>query len=451
MKEKTAVFGKKISVIGAGVSGAELARLASRLGAAVFVSDAGAIGDERKKLFEGLTIKWESGVNSDRALEADLMVVSSGIPPQAPILQRAADKGVPVVGELDFVYPYLNGRMIAVTGSNGKTTTASMTGFFLERLGRSCLTGGNIGNAAARAAGERYEYIVLELSSFQLHWAGSFRADAAVVTNLAPDHLDWHGSYEKYTEAKAKAISLLKPGGTAIYQLADETALHAAGGVALTWDDVSLKNCIHMDEKSGSAWLRLELSPPAKLFDFADVKLLGRHNLENAAMSVAVLRCCGIIVTPQLISEYTPQPHRCAFVGEARGVTFVDDSKGTNVAASVTAMSSLPNRKVVILGGKGKGEDYEPLATSVAKYAAWAVLLGEEREKIAAALESAGFGSFSFAADMDEAVRAAYGHASAGETVLLSPACTSWDMYPNYGARGDHFCRAALELVKEEL
>lgn len=440
---------KKITVIGAGVSGSELALLAARLGARVFVSDCGEVAADKAELFAEAGIAWEAGANTARALEAGLVVVSSGISPDVPIIKEALAKNISVQGELDFVYPYLSGKIIAVTGSNGKTTTASMTGFFLSELGYNCLTGGNIGNAVAKAAGTEYEYIVLELSSFQLHWAERFRADVSIVTNLAPDHIDWHGSYEKYVEAKANAIRLLKKDGTAIYQERDREALHASGGLPLSWVDAPEADGIHMDEAAGCARLRLG-GRISELFDFEDVRLLGNHNMENTAMAMAALRSLDITVPAGMLSRYTPPGHRCAYAGEAGGVVFVDDSKGTNVAASVTAMGSLPNRKVVILGGKGKGEDYAPLAEAVKEYAAWAVLLGEEKEKIAAALTMAGYKSYSFAADMDEAVEAAYAKAEAGQTVLLSPACTSWDMYPNYGARGDHFARAAAAIIKRE-
>lgn len=450
MTENNIMRDKRISIIGAGISGTALALFGRRLGARVFVSDCGVISDVRKKLFQEASIEWESDANTIRALEANLIVVSSGISPDAPILKEAAAKNIMVQGELDFVYPYLRGKIIAVTGSNGKTTTTSMIGFFLEQLGHKCLTGGNIGNAIAGAAGDEYEFIVLELSSFQLYWAKKFQTDISIVTNLAPDHIDWHGSYENYTEAKANIIRLLKRDGTAIYQEKDRAALHAGAGLPLTWKKSSLSSGICMDEKNSCVWLRLVGQPEVRLFDFSTVALLGRHNLENTAMAVAALYCCGIAVPAELIAQYMPPPHRCAYAGAVRGVTFVDDSKGTNVAAAATAMISLPNRKVVILGGQGKGEDYAPLAEAVKRYASWAVLLGEEKDKIASTLKRVGYQTFSFAADMDAAVTMAYEKAEPGETVLLSPACTSWDMYPNYGARGDHFLQVAAKIIARD-
>lgn len=450
MIDKNVLKDKRVSVIGAGVSGSELALLGDRLGARVFVSDSGKISDESKKLFEKTSIKWESGEHTARALEADLIVVSSGISPNSVILQKAFTNNIPVQGELDFVYPYLRGKIIAVTGSNGKTTTTSMIGFFLEKLKHKCLIGGNIGNAVARAAGGEYEYIVLELSSFQLYWTKKFQTDISIVTNLAPDHIDWHGSYENYVGAKANIIRLLKQDGTAIYQENNREALRAEAGLPLSWKNPALSCGIYMDERNGCAWLRSGGQCSARLFDFSDVALLGRHNLENTAMAVTALSRCGCAVPVELISQYTPPPHRCAYAGAVRGIIFIDDSKGTNVAATVTAMSSLPNRKIVILGGRGKGESYTPLAEAVKEYAAWVVLLGEEKDKIAVELRRIGYKDFSFAADMDEAVEKAYGKAEFGETVLLSPACTSWDMYPNYGARGDHFVQAAAKIIERD-
>lgn len=451
--------GKRISVIGAGVSGRALAELAVSGGASVFVSDSKELAPEIKESFAGSGIKWEEGGNTDKALEADEIVVSSGISPRIPVLVKAAEKGIRITGELDFVNPYLSGIVIGVTGSNGKTTTTSMIGYFLEKLGYSVMTGGNIGNAAALAAGKDFDFIVLELSSFQLYWAKEFQCDLAIVTNLAPDHIDWHGTYENYVAAKANLIECLAPGGAAIYQKRDEEALHIKDGVErfpLSWseDDPHLQG-IYLDKKVSAAWIngggcRMK----NKLFLFDEVKLLGNHNLENAAMALGALALFNVPeVSPEMLASYVPPKHRCAFAGEIKGVTFVDDSKGTNVAATVTAMTSLPGTKVIILGGQGKGEDYAPLAQAVKENTHAAVIIGSEKEKIAAALEAAGVSGFKFAADMPEAVQAAFEMAVPGDTVLLSPACTSWDMYPSYNVRGDHFCAVVKELrekIKED-
>ncbi len=454
MVKKDTLKGMKISVIGAGVSGSALAELAVRLGASVFVSDSKEITPEREALFASLGVSWEALGNTKRALDADLVVVSSGISPSNEVVANAMDMRIPVMGELDFVCPYLDGTVIAVTGSNGKTTTTSMTAYLLERAGYKVAPCGNIGNPVAKIAGEKYDFIVMELSSFQLYWAKKFRCDVAVVCNLAPDHIDWHGSYENYVKAKSNIIKCLNEGGAAIFQERDASGLEVSGNMLfpLSWKKADKHHSgIYMDSDAKSAWInRGGCSETRKLFDFEDVRLLGTHNLENTAMSTAVLSLFDIEASKDSVSSYVPPKHRCAFAGEVREIKFVDDSKGTNVAATITAMSALPGSKVIILGGQGKGEDYAPLACAVKKYTHGAVIIGAEKEKIAAALDAADFKEYSFAGTMEEAVRAAYGKADAGDTVLLSPACTSWDMYPNYGARGDDFCRAAAKIIAEE-
>ncbi|MDO5563039.1 MAG: UDP-N-acetylmuramoyl-L-alanine--D-glutamate ligase, partial [Synergistaceae bacterium] len=404
--------------------------------------------------FDELGIRYEMRGNTEKLLNADEIVVGSGIPPKNEILAEALERGMNVIGELDFVAPYLDGKIIGITGSNGKTTTTSMTGYFFEKLGRNVITCGNIGVPVAKAAGRKYDFIVMELSSFQLYWVKEFMCDIAVVTNLAPDHIDWHGSYENYVESKANLIRFMNPNGTAIYQKCDEEKLGAKcrNILPLSWSSPETNfGGLYMDKSGSAAWVSAgNGAAPSKLFDFDDVRLLGTHNLENTAMSTAVLKCCGEDVSAEMIASYVPPKHRCAFAGKVNSITFVDDSKGTNVAASVTAMSSLPNKKVMILGGQGKGEEYGPLTDAVKKYAKYAVIIGTEKEKIAASLKEGGFEAYELLSTMDEAVRTAYAKAAPGDTVLLSPACTSWDMYPNYGARGDDFCRVAREIIKEE-
>lgn len=456
MDEDRTLRGKKITVIGAGVSGSALAELASDMGAGVFVSDKKEIAPDTLKLFAGKGISWEEGENSRKALDADEIVVSSGISPNIPVLEDARRAGIKITGELDFVQPYLDSIVIGVTGSNGKTTTTSMIGYFLERMGYSVMTGGNIGNAVAKAANKVFDFVVLELSSFQLYWARDFMCDVAVVTNLAPDHIDWHGSYENYVAAKANLISCVAPGGAAIYQKRDEEALKIREDInkfPLFWGekDPEVKG-IYLDEEVSAAWIngggcRLK----KKLFLFENIKLLGKHNLENAAMALSIPALFNMGEVPEeVISSYVPPAHRCAFAGELNGITFVDDSKGTNVAASVTAITSLPGRKVMILGGQGKGEEYQELAAAVREHSRAAVILGTEKEKIAAALDEAGFTGYRLVSDMQEAVNTAWSLAEAGDTVLLSPACTSWDMYKSYKARGEHFCEIVKQITERE-
>ncbi len=448
--------GKRITIIGSGVSGRGMASLASELGAAVFVTDRGAVDETAKALFRERGVGWEEGGHTDRCLEADLVVAGSGIPPHAPVILEAQKRGVPVSGELDFLAPWLDGRIIGVTGSNGKSTTTALIGHMLKKKGLSVAVAGNIGESMADSALRRWDFIVVELSSFQLHWNTRFSCSLAVVTNLAPDHLDWHGSYGEYVRSKSRIITTLKEGGAVIVQRRDCSALGAP---------FSGKMCVPFSWREGTETAERGISLTAdgdrritflhsgeteeKLFDFDELPLIGRHNIENASMAAATVRLAGAgDGEGGLFSGFKGLPHRCEKVSEFGGILFVDDSKGTNVASTCTALTSIEGKKAVILGGQGKGEDYAPLAETVAREAVAAVVIGAEKGKIMDALLRAGFKGAIEAKSLDDGVPMAVRALGGGGVVLLSPACTSWDMYPNYGARGDHFKKIVLSMRK---
>jgi UDP-N-acetylmuramoylalanine--D-glutamate ligase len=479
--------GVKIGVLGCGVSGTAIARLAARTGARVFVSDSRELPQETVSLLEEIGAQRETG-NSDKILSCDMAVTSSGFPPDAPIIAKIREGGVPLIGELDFVSPFLKGRVIGITGSNGKTTTTSLLGHLLEYLnqpdGRVAVVG-NIGNPIAEAAGTDYAYIVAELSSFQLHWSKNFALDAAAVTNLAPDHIDWHGSYENYVADKAKILtfvrgvnsSLLFPRpsakgyasslppevsglfstlsclnehtrGFAIVRAEEASALKPEGHVfTLAWDVPASRmtdRAIALSTRHRCAYAFGE-----ELFSFDETTMIGRHNMENAAMAMAAVSALGLDIAKarEALSTYAPPPHRCALVLSSDGVSYVDDSKGTNIAACVTALSSIEGRKIVILGGRRKGEDFGRLAAPLVSFAKHALLIGEASREIALALSAQGYTDFTEAGGMEEAVRLARGMAAPGDVVLLSPACTSWDSYKNYGERGDHFASLVRQIT----
>lgn len=457
MSHEAALSGKKITILGAGVSGLALARLASRLGADVFLSEAKDISTETAEMLKSEGIAFEMGGHSQKTLDCDQAVVGSGFPPTAEVVAMLKEHGVPLIGELDFVGPFLHGRLVAVTGSNGKTTTTSLVGHLLESTGARVATVGNIGKPIADIACVEYDYIVVELSSFQLYWSNELSLDMAIVTNIAPDHIDWHGSFENYVEAKARLLSFVVDGGFSIVQERDMGILEARKekAFALAWGEAAYPNAIVLDNETKSAKLyRKETEEGEKkeirLFGFADTRLLGNHNMENVAMAMAALHLLGIDPLSALsaLGTYTPPPHRCALVAEIEGVSYVDDSKGTNVAATVTALASLPGKKIVILGGRGKGEDYGQLKVALQANARWAILIGEAAPEIANALKKNGYTDFSIVEGMEEAVKNAAERALPGDMVLLSPACTSWDMYKNYGERGDHF--ASLVRRRQE-
>ena len=442
--------GKRVTVVGAGVSGRELALLAARLGASVFVSENKSLSGETRELFERNGVEWEAEGHTKRAFDADVILLSSGIPPRADVVRMAAEQGVPVLGELDFVIPQIHAKLVGVTGSNGKSTVTALIGHMMKNLGWNAGVGGNLGTAASTFTEGKLDAVVLELSSFQLARANRLSSEISIITNLAPDHIDWHGSYEAYVEAKAKLLTLRSPTGWGIVQDRDVEALSAQKlerVITLGWDRTPLhKMAGHIFMGEDRAELDLE-GRTTPLFLYSETTLLGSHNLENIAMSLTALHLLGVREPASaLLKGFAPLPHRCEYAGTVDDVLYVDDSKGTNVAASVTAMTSIQGRKVVILGGRGKGEDYAELARAAVREADAAVLLGEEKEPIAKALSSAGMTNVQLASDMEDAVKKARSLARPGMTVLLSPACTSWDMYDNYGQRGDHFCSIVRSL-----
>ncbi len=452
--------GKRVSVIGAGISGAGLARLAHRLGAQVFVSDEKKLQDQSLvALFQSHGIEWEDGGHTPRLFEADYILVGSGISPNAKPVTESNRRNIPVIGELDFISPFLRSRIIGVTGSNGKSTTTALAGYLLQKAGFSAEVAGNIGKSLADFAFVQRDFLVVELSSFQLHWNTRFACDLAMVTNLAPDHIDWHGSYEEYIRAKAKILSTQSPGGFAIVQETERSVLFgdreddAHEVLAFSWNGMQSSHGRKLlaDEKACHVLFRDETGAEELLFSFDDVPLIGKHNMENAAFAAGAIRMLtgkGIMRGP-LFSGFKGLAHRCEFVANIRGVTYVDDSKGTNVAASATALRSLTGPKIVILGGQGKGEEYAPLAEAVKSEAVAAVVLGAEKERIVKALNEAAFPHIHEVSSMEEAVQTASTLAFPQSTVLLSPACTSWDMYPNYKKRGEHFQQLVLALEDE--
>ena len=350
--------------------------------------------------------------------------------------------------------------VIGITGSNGKSTTTALAGYLLQKAGFSAEVAGNIGKSLADFAFVQRDFLVVELSSFQLHWNTRFACDLAMVTNLAPDHIDWHGSYAEYIRAKAKILSTQSPGGFAIVQETERSVLFgdreddAHEVLAFSWDGMQSSHGRKLlaDEKARHVLFRDETGAEELLFSFDDVPLIGKHNMENAAFAAGAIRMLtgkGIMRGP-LFSGFKGLAHRCEFVANIRGVTYVDDSKGTNVAASATALRSLTGPKIVILGGQGKGEEYAPLAEAVKSEAVAAVVLGAEKERIVKALKEAAFPHIHEVSSMEEAVQTASTLAFPQSTVLLSPACTSWDMYPNYKKRGEHFQQLVLALEDEK-
>jgi UDP-N-acetylmuramoylalanine--D-glutamate ligase len=489
---------QSILVLGLGASGYAMARWATRCGARVTVADTRAEPPQLAALREQLPeAKFVSGPFDAALLDDGVQAVfrSPGLSPEqvAVVSAAAKERGVRMSGELGLFAEALADlkaqqeyapAVLAVTGTNGKTTVTALTGQLVERAGKRTAVAGNIGPtlletlAARLDAGELPEVWVIELSSFQLEGVENFEPTAATVLNLTQDHLDWHGSMEAYAAAKARVF-----GPNALMVLNREDALvmkmlpdpvRVKGGkfeqrehITFGADMPQRPGDFGIEVVNGMAWLVRALEADEtrrkrgdeaeevhiqRLMPADALRIRGRHNAVNALAALALAGAAGCALGPMLygLREYRGEPHRVESVGIVNGVEYFDDSKGTNVGATVAALQGLgaERKLVVILGGDGKGQDFSPLAAPVARHARAAVLIGRDAPLIRAVLEPAGV-TLLEAESMEHAVSLATQRAHAGDAVLMSPACASFDMFRNYPHRAEVF-RAAVQAIADQ-
>ena len=440
--------GKRVVVVGLGASGVAAARLCLRRGAHVVANDGkprDALSDEARALEgEGATLV-TGGHGAARMDEADVLVVSPGVPP-LPEVAAAEARGAQVWGEVELAVRSMThaAPVVAVGGTNGKSTTTSLVGLLLEAHGMRAFVGGNLGEPLADHADERFDAVVLEVSSFQMERVDTFRPHVSALLNVTDDHLDRYASFDDYARAKGNAFRRQTGDDWAIVPADDAMCLREAqrgrarvvtfgpGGMLDVTDDVVV------DRRTDDRFARDAMA------------LTGGHNALNVAAAVACVRPFGVPADTvrRVLREFRGLPHRTALVAEVRGVRFYDDSKGTNVGAAVTALEGLREPKAVLIaGGRDKGGSYGPLVDALGRKGRAAVLLGEAADAIARAVGDRV--PVRRAATMDEAVRIGAALAQRGDAVLLSPACSSFDMFRDYKHRGDEFVRAVRVLEKE--
>lgn len=453
----TELSGVKVAVIGLGASGRAAARLALTKGGQVYVSDlradaqVAAGGAELRAL--GADVEW-GGHDVDRLAGADLVVVSPGIPPHAPVLRALRERGVRWISEPELAVRFFTGPLIAVTGTNGKTTTTLLVAHLLEAAGLRPAVGGNVGGGFAPAASELAlrsdapDWYVLEMSSFQLGSIERFRPDIGVVTNLSPDHLDWYGDVEAYYADKARLFDNADASSRWVLRADDARVMALAGNAP--GDRYGFAPApgegVHAFLREGVMVLTLE-GREEEVLEVDAFPLLGRHNHLNALAAALTARLAGAQTSgiSRGLRSAEPLPHRLQPVAEGRGILWVNDSKATNVAAARSALESLTRPVVLLLGGKDKGEDFGTLRPALSGVRA-VVAFGAAGPRIAAELEGAADLTL-LQAGFTDVVRAASERAREGDIVLLSPACSSFDMFENYEDRGRHFAALARELA----
>ena len=446
--------GKRVLVVGLGKSGVASALFLKAHGARVTVSDT-KTGDELHSeipvlLDHGITV--ETGGHGERTFRGqDLIVVSPGIPLDAPALVQARALGGSVIGEMELAARFLRGSIVAITGSNGKTTTTTLTGEIMTAAGFSALVGGNIGTPAIalveRATPE--SVIVLEVSSFQLETIHSFRPKVAVILNVTPDHLDRHRTFEAYVDAKARILENQQSADLAVLNADDPTcvALAARTKAQVFWFS-------RQKEVQQGAWvlagaiLFRDGARQREIMLVSEIPLKGAHNLENvlAAVCAGALMGCAAEKIRQAVREFKAVEHRLEYVATIRGVDYYNDSKATNVDATIKALESFPANIHLILGGKDKGSDYTLLNHLLRQRVKRVYTIGAAAAKIESQMKGV---EVVHADTLENALRKANAVAEPGDVVLLAPACASFDQFKNYEQRGQVFKQIVRTLSAE--
>jgi len=445
---------KRVLVVGLGKSGVASALFLKAHGARVTVSDTKS-GDELRNeipvlLDHGITV--ETGGHGERTFRGqDLIVVSPGVPVDAPLLQQARSLGEQVIGEIELAAQFLPGPIVAITGSNGKTTTTTLTGEILTAGGITTLVGGNIGTPAISLA-ERAKpetVIVLEVSSFQLETIQTFRPRIAVVLNVTPDHLDRHKTFEAYVDAKARLFENQGGDDFAVLNEDDPTcaAMAARTQAQVFWFS-------RQKEVKQGAWVHdgkilfRDAKGHREIMLASEIPLKGAHNLENvlAAVCVGALMGCAPEKIRQAVRDFKAVEHRLEFVATIRGVDYYNDSKATNVDATIKALESFPANIHLVLGGKDKGSDYTVLNDLLRQRVKRVYTIGAAAAKIESQIKGP---EVVHAETLENAIRKANAVAQQGDVVLLAPACASFDQFKSYEHRGKVFKEIVRSLAND--
>ena len=443
---------KKIVVLGAGESGTGAAILAKEKGMDVFVSDMGAIAPMYQALLDQHHIAWEAGKHTpERILDADEVIKSPGIPLTAPLVKQLTEQGTPILSEIEFAARYTDAKMICITGSNGKTTTTSLIFDMLRRAGLNVGLAGNIGNSLAlQVAQEDHDYYVIELSSFQLDNCYDFKADIAILLNITPDHLDrYDHQFQNYVDAKFRITRNQTSKDAFIYWSEDPVINREIARIqpqaTLYPFGSNEQNVAYTDGSHLIVASQPDVAPLRVPLD--ELSLKGKHNRFNsmaAGLAAQILNIHNDVIRESL-QQFAGVDHRLQYVATVRGVRYINDSKATNVNSCWYALESMTTPTVLVLGGTDKGNDYSEIDELVKTKCHTLVFMGKDNSKLVQHFEPMGI-TYISTDNLQDAVQAAYHSANAGDTVLLSPCCASFDLFKNYEDRGEQFMQAVRSL-----
>lgn len=438
---------KKVLVFGSGISGIGAGKLLEQIGASVVLYDGKETLDKevlKAQLGDDTKAEIILGELSEEVMETlDLVVMSPGVPTDLPVVLKMRDMGIPIWGEVELAYTYGKGDVLAITGTNGKTTTTALLGEIMKNYKESVFVVGNIGNPYTAAALEMREdsVAVAEMSSFQLETIHEFRPKVSAILNITPDHLNRHHTMEAYIKAKEDIAKNQTKEDTCVLNYEDEVTRkigeNVKANVLYFSSQRKLDRGIYLDD--GNIILRQD--EEILVCNVNELKLLGTHNYENVMAAVAMAAAYGtpMEVIRRTIKEFAGVEHRIEFVREKDGVAYYNDSKGTNPDAAIKGIQAMNRPTVLIGGGYDKDSEYEEWIQAFDGKVKLLVLVGATKEKIAEAAERVGFVSYVMADSFEEAVEKCIEAAEPGDAVLLSPACASWGMFKNYEERGDKF------------
>ena len=438
---------KKVLVFGSGISGIGAGKLLEQVGASVVLYDGKETLDKevlKAQLGDDTKAEIILGELSEEVMETlDLVVMSPGVPTDLPVVLKMRDMGIPIWGEVELAYTYGKGDVLAITGTNGKTTTTALLGEIMKNYKESVFVVGNIGNPYTAAALEMREdsVAVAEMSSFQLETIHEFRPKVSAILNITPDHLNRHHTMEAYIKAKEDIAKNQTKEDTCVLNYEDEVTRkigeNVKANVLYFSSQRKLDRVIYLDD--GNIILRQD--EEILVCNVNELKLLGTHNYENvmAAVAMAAAYRTPMEVIRRTIKEFAGVEHRIEFVREKDGVAYYNDSKGTNPDAAIKGIQAMNRPTVLIGGGYDKDSEYEEWIQAFDGKVKLLVLVGATKEKIAEAAERVGFVSYVMADSFEEAVEKCIEAAEPGDAVLLSPACASWGMFKNYEERGDKF------------
>ncbi len=431
---KESIISKKIAVIGAGRSGLAAVKLLKKLGARhIFLSERDILSESTKVFLQKNGVQWEEGGHTSRVFNADVVILSPGVNVHNPFISRLKEVSIPIFGELELGYRFIDGKIVAVTGTNGKSTVVSL----IANMLKDYIPAGNIGAPLSNFAGMKKNF-VLEVSSFQLMSIQSFRPDIAVVLNIDQDHLDWHPTIEEYIQAKKRIYENQGPEDILILNL-DDPITKSFGEDARSrvfYFSLKEKTNAYIDEDVLRLYIYGRVYPLVKV---SELKLVGVHNLYNALASSLASFLAGAKLDDikRTLLNFSGLPHRIEFVREIRGVKFFNDSKATNPHAVIWALKSFDTDVILILGGKEKHLDYSTLINDVRKRAKILIIFGENAPSLEKTFS--GLVPLYRVNSLKEAVDKALEIAESGDIVLFSPGTSSFDMFKNYKERGERF------------